>query len=55
MYGTPSRFSTTFRRPCCTETVDFVLQQLVAFAERHLSLEIQDNNVARGSFFDLHG
>jgi hypothetical protein len=37
------------------EAVDLVLQQLVAFPERHLALEIEDSNVARGSFFDLHG
>ena len=30
-------------------------RQFVAFAERHLALQIQDGDVARGSFFDLHG
>src|SRR5690349_14015766 len=36
------------------EAVDLVLQDLVALAERHLALEVQNGDVAGGSFLDLH-
>src|SRR5581483_12434890 len=37
------------------QAVDLVLEQLVAFAERDLALEIEHHDVADRSFCDLHG
>src|SRR5262245_15474189 len=36
------------------QTVDLVLEDFVTLAEGHLSLQVQDGNVAGGSFLDLH-
>jgi hypothetical protein len=36
------------------EVVDLVLQQLVPLPDRQLALEIEDRDIARGSFFDLY-
>ena len=47
MYGTSARFSTIFLLALVDEAVDLVLEQLVAFAEGHLALQVQDGDVAR--------
>ena len=36
------------------KAVDLVFQNLVAFAERHLSREVQDDDVSGRTFLDLH-
>ena len=37
------------------ETVDLVLEQLVAFAQGYLPLQVQHHYVAHHPFVDLHG
>ena len=36
------------------KAVDLIFQNLVAFAERHLSREVQDDDVSGRTFLDLH-
>ena len=36
------------------KAVDLVLENFVALAQRHLALEVQDDDIACGSFLNLH-
>src|SRR5690606_4282256 len=41
--------------PLMDQGVDLVLQQLVAFAQRHLALQVEHGDVANDAFLDHHG
>ena len=54
MYGTAFEVQQQLLLAGGQQAVDLVLQQLVAFAQGHLALEVEHGHIIHGAFDDFH-